>query len=67
MHVSFLSIANFLVIVFAKSKKALLDKYEQLGYIHRCQIIKKKTENSAFGITELYIDSVVLTSMILFR
>ena len=28
MHVSFLSIANILVIVFVKSERALLDKYE---------------------------------------
>ena len=38
MHVSFLSIANFLVTVFVKSERALLDKYEKLGYMHRCQI-----------------------------
>ena len=39
MHFSFLSIANFLVTVFVKSEKALLDKYEKLDDIHRCQIL----------------------------
>ena len=28
MHVSFLSTANFLVTLFVKSERALLDKYE---------------------------------------
>ena len=39
MHVSYLSTANFLVTIFVKSERALLDKYKQLGNIHRCQII----------------------------
>ena len=34
MHVSFLSTANFLVTIFVKYERALLDKYEQIGNIH---------------------------------
>ena len=52
MLVSFLSIANFLVIVFVKSERALLDKYDQYPWMSN--YLKKITENSAFGISKLY-------------
>ena len=48
MHVSFLSIANFLVNIFVKSERALLGKIK-IAWLH----LKKFTENTSFGTTEL--------------
>ena len=39
MLVRFLGIANFLVIVFVKSERAVLDIYNLVGNIRRCQNI----------------------------
>ena len=52
MHVSFLSIANFLVIVFVKSERVKVTFTD-------VKLFEKITENIAFGVWFLGLDEVL--------
>ena len=64
--------ANFLV--FLKSERKLLEKYEQLGYIHICQIVRKKSLKTLhlvllsiyLGLNSLFEVGGVLLYLIIF-
>ena len=64
LYFSFLSIANILLIVFVKSERELFDKYEQLGYLHRRQIIRKKLLDFMDSVIQIYIDFVDIMDLI---
>ena len=54
MHVSFLCIANFLVTVFVKSERTLLEQI-WIAWLHQRYLIfwKNSLKNTPFGTTEL--------------